>query len=130
MLKKFYFLGAIFWTITIVVLSLISFSKVPEVFSEFSSYDKLVHFVFYFVFVFLWGNFIFYDKQIQSRTLFLIFWLALIFGGVMEFCQEFFTEKRTAEINDMVANFVGALAGMGAVYLYKKIKKLWKSNNI
>ncbi len=120
MRKKIYFWGAILWTIFVVVSSLISFSKAPKVFSEFGSYDKLIHFVFYFVFVFLWGNFVFVAKKIQNRTLFLIFVLALILGGLMEVCQELFTEKRTADIYDMFANFVGALAGMGVLYLYRK----------
>ncbi len=122
MRKKIYFLGAVLWTIIVIVLSLISFSKAPKVFSEFASYDKLAHFVFYFVFVFLWGNFVFYNKQLQSRTLFLIFFLALILGGTMELFQEFFTERRTADIYDMFANFTGALAGMGALYFIKNIR--------
>lgn len=120
MTKKIYFWGAVLWTIIIVVLSLVSFSKVPKVFSELGSYDKLVHFVFYFVFIFSWGNYTFYGKQIQSRTLFLLLYTALILGGIMELCQEFLTERRTADIYDMFANFAGALAGMGALYLYKK----------
>jgi len=121
--KKIYFWSAFFWTIFIVVLSLVSFSEAPEVLSELSSYDKLAHFVFYFVFVFLWGNFVFYNKQIQSRTLFLILWIALIIGGIIEVCQEIFTQKRTADIYDMLANFVGALIGIGALYIYRKNKK-------
>ncbi len=125
--KKFYFWSSFLWTITIIVLSLVSFSKPPEVLSELGSYDKLAHFVFYFVFVFLWGNFIFYTKQVQGRTLFFIFWTALILGGAIEVAQELFTEKRTADLYDMLANFIGALVGIGVLYLYRKKQKTQKT---
>jgi len=121
--KKLYFWSASIWTIIVVVLSLVSFSKTPKVIVELGSHDKLAHFVFYFVFVFLWGNFIFYNKQIQNRTLFLIFWGALILGGAIEIAQEVFTEKRTADIYDMFANFAGAFIGIGALYIYRNNKK-------
>jgi len=121
--KKLYFWSAFIWTIIVVVSSLVSFSNTPKVISELGSHDKLAHFVFYFVFVFLWGNFIFYNKQIQSRTLFLIFWLALILGGAIEIAQDVFTEKRTADIYDMFANFAGAITAVGTLYIYQKIKK-------
>jgi len=123
--KKIYFWSAFLWTAIVIVLSLVSFSNAPKVLSDLGSHDKLAHFVFYFVFVFLWGGFVFYDKKIQSRTLFLIFWIALVLGGIIEVCQELLTEKRTADIYDMFANFSGALAGIGALYLQQKnIKKL------
>lgn len=122
--KKLYLWAALLWTATVIVLSLISFSKAPKVITELSSYDKIAHFVFYFVFVFLWGNYIFYAKQIQSRTLFLVFFASLIFGGIMEVSQELLTTKRIADRYDMLANFSGAFSGMGVLYFFKKTKKL------
>lgn len=113
---------ALLWTTAVVVLSLMSFSKVPKVITDLSSHDKVAHFVFYFVFVFLWGNYFFYAKQIQSRALFLLFFVALIFGGMMEVFQELFTARRAADRYDMLANFAGALSGTGSLYFYKKIK--------
>jgi len=121
--KKIYLWVALLWTVAVIVLSLMSFSKAPKVITELSSYDKVAHFVFYFVFVFLWGSYFFYAKQIQSKTLFLIFFTALIFGGMMEASQELFTTKRVADRYDMLANFAGAFSGMGVLYFFKTIKK-------
>ncbi len=121
--KKIRFGLALTWTCAVVVLSLISFSQAPKAIVDFASYDKVAHFVFYLVFVFLWGSYIFYKEQIQTQKLFFLFFVALIFAGVIEVCQELFTERRTADRYDMLANFVGALSGMATLYFYKKYKK-------
>lgn len=114
---------ALAWTCIVIILSLVSFSKAPKAITDFASYDKVAHIVFYLVFVFLWGGYIFYEKQIKSEGIFSLVFVALIFSGAIEICQELFTEKRTADRYDMLANFVGALSGMGALYLYKKYRK-------
>lgn len=121
--KKVYLWVALLWTGAIIALSLMSFSKAPKVITELSSYDKVAHFVFYFVFVFLWGSYFFHTKQIQSKTLFSVFFIALIFGGLMEVSQELLTTKRVADRYDMLANFLGAFTGMGTLYFIKKIKQ-------
>lgn len=114
---------ALAWTCIVIILSLVSFSKAPKAITDFASYDKVAHIVFYLVFVFLWGGYIFYEKQIKREGIFSLVFVALVFSGAIEICQELFTEKRTADRYDMLANFVGALSGMGALYLYKKYRK-------
>lgn len=114
---------ALAWTCVVVVLSLVSFSKAPKAITDFASYDKVAHLVFYLVFVFLWGSYIFYQKPIKSESVFSLIFVTLIFAGAIEICQELFTEKRTADRYDMLANFMGALSGVAVLYLYKKYKK-------
>lgn len=85
--------------------------------------DKAIHFVFYFVFVFLWGNYFFSKKKIQNKTLFSIVIVAVILGGIMEIFQELFTEHRMADWYDMLANTIGAVCGTIILWLYKNKKK-------
>ena len=85
--------------------------------------DKVIHFVFYFVFVFLWGNYLFAQKKIQNKTLFSIVIAAIMLGGTMEICQDLFTEYRMADWYDVLANTTGALCGTITLWLYKNKKK-------
>jgi VanZ family protein len=70
--------------------------------------DKVVHFFLYAIY----GISIFYGFNTQNKTiqLVLIFYM-ILFGVLMEICQETFTEYRTFEWNDIVANSIGAFFG-------------------
>lgn len=85
--------------------------------------DKVVHFVFYFVFAFLWGNYLFSEKKTQNKTLFSIVIVAVMLGGIMEISQELFTEHRMADWYDMLANTIGVVCGTITLWLYKNKKK-------
>ncbi len=117
MLKKRLFYGAFFWTVLVTVLSLVSFRSAPKIIISLGTSDKAVHFVFYFVFVLLWGLYRFSWGRMQNRTFFYLFLLAITYGGCMEICQELFTQRRTADWYDMLANTIGALFGLIVLYL-------------
>lgn len=67
--------------------------------------DKLVHFTFYFVFVYLWGRS--YPVQTKQKLL-LVFGIAIFYGISIEFIQNTCTASRTADVWDVVANSLGA----------------------
>ena len=110
--KPVFLSAAILWTILVTYLSLAVIS-VPEVSLKFfKNQDKIVHFTFYFVFTLLWFESV---KQINNnkKRLFAVISTAIFFGIVMELCQNFFTNYRSPDIWDVLANSLGAiLAGL------------------
>jgi VanZ family protein len=121
--KKIILYLAISWTLLILFLSLVSLSsfnnpiKVPYK-------DKVVHFVFYFVFVFLWCLWIFKSKYNNPSLAVLL--IAILFGISIEFCQGYFTRDRKFELLDIFANSLGAFFGY---LISKKIIKSLKSHS-
>jgi VanZ family protein len=110
--KSVFLSAAILWTILVTYLSLAVIS-VPEVSLKFfKNQDKIVHFTFYFVFTLLWFESV---KQINNnkKRLLVVICTAIFFGIVMELCQGFFTNYRSPDIWDVLANSLGAiLAGL------------------
>lgn len=106
---------AIFWTILITILSLITIGNIGESIA-ISGKDKYVHFSFYFVFTILW---ILFFKYKQFSNLKIVLLIAIIYGILMEIFQGIFTTSRHPDIYDVVANSFGALVG----YYLMTIKK-------
>jgi len=66
--------------------------------------DKIVHFSFYFIFVFLWV------KSIENKTFkksLIVLLLAILLGICIEFLQENCTAHRTYDNYDILANSIG-----------------------
>jgi glycopeptide antibiotics resistance protein len=102
---KFFFL-AIFWTILITTLSLITIERVPSFALKLQHKDKVVHFVFYFVFVIAWNLSLMQKlKKIKVKVLS----IAIVYGIVIEVLQYVLTENRTADFFDVLANSLGAI---------------------
>lgn len=55
LLERKYYVAAFTWTLGITFLSLASLSKLPSI-PSIKFKDKIIHFTFYFVFVFLWSE--------------------------------------------------------------------------
>lgn len=108
---------SILWTLTIAILCLVSFSKMPSV--GISGADKYVHATFHFVFVVLWFLAL-YQKQKLKNTLLKVLLFSIAFGILMEFLQEILTKTRTADIFDVFANTAGAIIAVLALYWYCK----------
>ena len=120
MLKKYVLLAvSIFWTLVIIILSLIviedtiSYIQVPNK-------DKIVHFLFYFVFVSLWYSY-FRETNNKVNLGWYVFFTAALLGIVIELCQMFFTTTRHADSKDVLANTVGALLGLLFISVTNKI---------
>jgi len=114
-LKNRYFWLALLWTTLVIVLSLVSFSKFPKVSLMPGFTDKITHFVFYFGFVFLWGNAFLLKTQNRKNVLLKVFLTAVLTGGLIEVLQETLTQNRTFDWLDILANSLGALIGIIAL---------------
>lgn len=118
---------ALLWTAVIVVLSLVSFSKLPKV-SLLPSYtDKITHFVFYFGFVFLWGNALLQKAQNRKNIFLKILSTAILVGALMEVLQETLTQNRTFDWLDILANSIGAVVGIFILMMFGKSENKLKS---
>lgn len=112
------------WTLTIFVLMILPGEDLPDdgIFGM-PDFDKLVHFGFFFGFVWLWNNWNRgrYKTSTTSHTsLFVIFLLACAYGIGMEYFQKHFT-GRSFDIRDIYADSAGALAGWLFSFFGKKI---------
>ncbi len=81
--------------------------------------DKMVHFVFYFLFTLLWYLYknpnYFIKKTAITITLF-----AITYGIIMELLQATLTTTRVADSIDVFANSLGAILGILALKWYLK----------
>ncbi len=115
-----YFITASLITIAILILSLISTQKIPDVGFKFS--DKIGHFIAYATLVFVW-IWTFFKKNpinvIQNTTLFTIIASCIMYSILLEVLQYTINTGRNFEISDIFANIVGTLFG---VFLFKLIK--------
>lgn len=109
---------ALFWTIAITVACLVDMSTVPA--ANVENIDKVAHLSFYAIFSILW--FLYLRNKIENtKKLFLILFLLSVFFGIfIEFCQSTFTENRQADINDVIANTIGAVIGLIIMSFFNK----------
>ena len=108
-----FFVFATVWTLFITFLSIANVGGLGSAIS-IAGKDKVVHFLFYFVFVIIW-HFAKYDTLQLNKNIVIS---AIFYGIIMEICQHFFTKNRMADAFDVVANSAGAIAG----YQYLKFK--------
>lgn len=76
--------------------------------------DKIMHFIFYFVFVVLALLSLKQRKNslpLTTKTLFVTFIVAVIYGVLIEFMQNIMPFDRIGDFWDVLANTVGALFG-------------------
>jgi len=108
---------ALLWTLLIFYLCLDDSPNVPKI--TFQYKDKVVHFIFYFVFVYFWAKSL---KNIRFNYTLIILVLALILGITIEVLQENFTVNRTFDWYDILANSIGAIASFTYVNKCSAIK--------
>jgi hypothetical protein len=112
---------AFIWTLLIFYLCLDDSPSVPKI--NFQYKDKVVHFIFYFGFVYFW------TKGLKNKFLnyrLIILFLAIIIGITIEFLQENFTIHRTFDWYDILANSIGAIASFTYVKKFYVIKNEFK----
>ncbi len=106
---------ALIWSILIIILCLVESKELATAARFDIPYrDKIAHFGFYFTFSFLWLMYFLKSKKGKSRvaSTLLIFTIAVLFGGCLEFAQFYFTSSRSAEWADFFANCLGSLTGL------------------
>ena len=102
----------------ITLLSLVSFRGLDTGGIDWPYTDKLVHFVFHAVGAFL-GSLWLCERSRQGlsrdRALWQILAFLLLYGIIIEVLQDRFTTWRSAEVADVAADLLGALAGAAAI---------------
>jgi VanZ family protein len=74
--------------------------------------DKLIHFIIFLLFAYLWGVFFLQHSQFDEKTIIIsIIIFGITFGMGMEFYQKFFTH-RSFSYWDGVADAVGTIVGI------------------
>lgn len=112
---------AFLWTLLIFYLCLDDSPNVPKI--NFQYKDKVVHFIFYFVFVFFWTKSL---KIKNLNYLLIVLFLAVTTGITIEFLQENYTNHRTFDWYDILANSIGAFASFIYVKKFYAIKNEFK----
>jgi len=119
--KNTYLLLAILWTLIVTMLSLMTISSSLGSSIPIQNKDKYVHFTFYFVFVVLW--FLYAEsKSIKHQMKYIILFASIGYGILMEICQGIFTQSRTPDIFDVLANSTGAILGLFFIWFMKRNK--------
>lgn len=120
--KTLHLLIFILYFIIVVLLSLSPFTQnQPQI--ELPFIDKIVHFCFYFGMSILAFASINYNNKRHKGIIFFIILVAMFtIGGLIEMIQPYF--NRTADIDDMAANALGAILGsISYVVFHNKIKQ-------
>jgi len=107
---------AVTFTIGITIASLASLSNMPRV--EVPGKDKTVHFLFYFVLTLLW-NFALQKKYKNWALKYIIVFVLIVYGIVIEVLQGVLTKNREADIYDVMANSAGALVALIIIFWLK-----------
>ena len=123
-MHKLYFGAAALWTVFVAVCCLISMHNFDSVPVHDGYTDKYVHCIFYFVFTVLWYQFFkLGNPGNNKKQRLLVFLFAVVFGIIIEVCQQFFTKDRSADITDVAANTTGSALAILVLWLLSKRKK-------
>ena len=124
MRKQVYLYTALFWTGLILYFCLKNANEIRQI--DIPNFDKLIHFVFHFVFTTLW--FLYLKKKLIRLNNFRLLSYSLIgsfvFGIAIELMQQYFTTTRTADIFDVLANLFGAFLAVLSIILLNRYNRL------
>ncbi len=121
MLKKVFLLLAILWTVISVYLFLSS-SKSLAINTNLKNADKYFHAGFHALFVIFWylGLKKKSLKEPVKRLLIPIVATSMFYGITLEFAQYAFTDSRSADFFDILANCSGALIAFVLMLAYEE----------
>ena len=120
--KTFWLVSAIGWTIFVAFLCLVNNNDLPSIGMKISGIDKVIHFLFHFIFTLLWSIYYFSkDKMLTPKRVIIIVIASLIFGVMIEWMQASFTLTRQADILDVISNTGGAISA--GLIVYHTLKK-------
>lgn len=115
---------AIGYTIAITTLFLIPTDDLPKV--KVSEADKIIHVLFFIFLAFTWLLFIFRNNNdtLSGKNIFWITFLLLLYGTLIEVCQEYLTVSRSADFFDIVSDAIGVIIG---TVIFLKLKNFFKT---
>lgn len=122
MLKKLFFGAAILWTFIVFILCLIKLDGAPKV--NVVNFDKYIHCIFHFIFTSLWFMFfrLHFRSGKQYKAFVVSFLLSVSVGVLIELIQQYFTESRTGDFYDVLANMSGASLAISLLYILNSFK--------
>lgn len=124
-MRNIYLWAAISWTILITVACLISASNFDELEKiDMPAKDKILHCIFYIVFTVLWYLGLERANFSPRKSRLISFSFAVSYGILLEICQGLFTEERTPDVSDAIANTTGSIIAVLALWLYCRRKKI------
>ncbi len=88
---------------------------------SFEYKDKIVHATFYFVFTIFWC--LFFRTRMKGNVRLKVFLIAVSYGVLIEICQALFTEQRSGDVADALANTAGSAIAILVLWLFEKIRK-------
>lgn len=114
------------WALPILVIyvvaltygSLSNVSSIPELGSSFD--DKIYHYLAYAILTFLIYNYLL-CTSVKHKIL-LASGIAVIYGIIIEVLQSVFTDFRTPDVYDVLANTAGVIFAIVLLRLKKKLK--------
>ena len=114
--KKFISQTAVYYTLILVLLSLIPVPDLGLPRFKLLELDKLIHFIMYLIFALIWGLKIenFSERKIEIST------YLILFGLGLEILQHVLPFGRYFDLGDFVANSIGVLFGVFILYYLKK----------
>ncbi|GBU08692.1 hypothetical protein AwDysgo_20230 [Bacteroidales bacterium] len=89
-------------------------SDLPELDISIPHLDKIIHFGIYFVLSLLMYAELtrFFKRSVHRSSIFIMAWvIPLIYSGLVELIQEYFSATRTGDWLDFLANAAGASMG-------------------
>jgi len=120
MLRKL-FLISLIWAVLILIVCAIPGNSLPQsrLFS-IPNFDKIIHALLYFPLAFMLGA----EFHLSART-----WLKLtgpiltmaiitVYGGAIEILQDKLFVNRSADLEDVLFDVIGGLAGLTVFYLF------------
>ena len=127
--KKCYYLrllAVIFWSCGLIFLSLIPNGTS---YNLFAGQDKLFHFLAYLLMAWLASRSLqIFSFSIRNSIIISVIYCGSL-GAILELLQQTTTRTRTAELNDMLANLIGAISGCAIFCLQQKISSRNNANS-
>ena len=120
--KQLLLIWAIICSGIITYFCLTDSSNIPAI--NFPSIDKIVHFCFHFGFTISW--ILFFKKELKGKdaddykAYLISFIFSVFFGITIEILQGALTTTRAADVTDVLANALGALAAVFSAIGFKK----------
>ena len=107
---------AVYYTLILIILSLVPIPDLGLPRFKLLEFDKLIHFIMYLIFALIWGlkieNFLERKMEISAYL--------ILFGLGLEILQHLLPFGRYFDLGDFVANSIGVLFGIFILYYLKK----------
>ena len=107
---------AVYYSLFLIILSLIPVPDLGLPKFQLFEIDKLVHFIMYFSLTMLWC----FASENFYRSNFKLILFAIFFGFVLEIFQHILPFGRYFDLGDLLANSLGVIFGIFILYCIKK----------